>query len=170
MLLCYYVNAHKHCILGNTVTFYFYGIVWIIIIYVYIGLNITNSPQNITVCINDMAEINCGFTGVDPILIVPNWIIIMRSDNGSIVSNETVFGGEISANRISGFSWEPDVDSGTDNAPNSILLFGPIKKTHNQSSFQCFFINSRNQIVGTSRIGTITVIGKMKIPAVKQKW
>ena len=109
-----------------------------------------------------MAEINCGFAGADPRLVVPNWIIIMRNDDGSIVSNETVLGSAIALSLVSGYVWVPDVNSGPNNAPNSKLLFGPVSKTNDQSSFQCYFINSRNQILATSSIGTITVVGKMK--------
>ena len=128
----------------------------------YIGLNITNPPRNVTVCINNVAEINCGFTGADPLFVIPNWILIMRNDSGSIASNETVLGSDISLNLVSGLQWVPDVNSGANNAPNSKLLFGPVNKIHNQSSFQCVFMSALNQILATSSIGTITVVGKMK--------
>ena len=128
----------------------------------YIGFSITNPPQNVTVYINDVAEINCGFTGADPILVIPNWIIIMRNDDGSIVSNETVLGSAIASNRFNGYVWAPDVNGGANNAPNSKLLFGPVNKTHNQSSFQCIFASSQNEILAMSSIGTITVVGKIK--------
>ena len=119
----------------------------------YKGLNIINQPRNVTVCINNEAEINCGFTGADPLFAIPNWII----------NNKTVLGSDIILNHISGLQWVPDFNSGANNAPNSRLLFGPVNKTHNQSSFQCFFISIRNQVIATSSIGTITVVGKMKI-------
>ena len=125
-----------------------------------LGLNITNPPQNVTVCINSVAEINCGFIGTDPRFVIPNWIIF---NNGSIANNKTVLGSEISSNSVSGFEWVPDVTSGANNAPNSRLLFGPVNKTHNQSSFQCVFMSpTLNQILATSSIGTITVVGKIK--------
>ena len=126
----------------------------------YIALNITNPPQNVTMCINTAAEINCGFTGADPDLITPDWRIIMRNGDGNIVSNETITGNRIILNLVSGLEWVPDLDIGANNAPNSKLFFGPVNKTHNQSSFQCFFTNSRNQILAISSIGTITVVGK----------
>ena len=128
--------------------------------YVRTGLNITNPPQNVTVCINDMAEINCGFTGANPLLVLPNWIIF---NNGRFANNETVLGPDIALNRVSGFVWVPDVNSGAKNAPNSKLLFGPVNKTHNQSLFQCVFMSALNQVLATSSIGTITVVGKMKL-------
>ena len=131
--------------------------------YVYVGVIITNPPQNVTVCINNEAEINCGFTGADPDILIPSWIMIMRNEDGSIVSNETVFGAIISSNLVDNLRWVPDLDSGINNASNSKLLFGPVSKTDNQTSFQCFFVNSRNQFFATSNIGIITVVGKMKI-------
>ena len=111
-----------------------------------------------------MAEIYCGFTGADPDHVTPDWRIIMRNGDDNIVSNETVTGSSIISNCVSGFQWVPDFDSGANNAPNSKLLFGPVNETHNQSSFQCFFTNSRNEVIATSSIGTITVVGKIKAP------
>ena len=127
--------------------------------HVHIGLNITNPPQNVTVCINSRAEISCGFTGADPLLVLPNWIIF---NNGGIANNKTVSGSDITLNRVSGLQWVPDVTSGANNAPNSKLLFGPVNKIHNQSSFQCFFVSPLNEVFATSSIGTITVVGKIK--------
>ena len=129
----------------------------------YVGVIITNPPQNVTVCINNVAEISCGFTGADPNLVRPDWIIIMRNEDGSIVSNETVFGAVILSNLEDNLEWVPDLDSGTNNASNSKLSFGPVDKTDNQSSFQCYFVSSKNQILAISNIGIITVVGKMKI-------
>ena len=94
-----------------------------------LGLNITNPPTNVTVCINTVAEINCGFIGANPNLVTPNWRIIMRNDNGSIVSNETILGGNIAANLVSSLEWVPDTNSGEDNASNSKLIFGPVNNT-----------------------------------------
>ena len=125
-------------------------------------MNITNPPTNVTVCINTVAEINCGFTGADPEYATPNWRIIMRNENGSIASNETIVGQSISANLVSGLEWIPDLNSGADNAPNSELIFGPVNTTHNQSSFQCLFVTAWNEIIAASSIGTITVVGKME--------
>ena len=61
-----------------------------------VGLIITNGPQDTTVCMNVMAECYCGFTGTDPNFVVPNWRIVYRNDDGSIVSNDTVDGDDIS--------------------------------------------------------------------------
>ena len=61
-----------------------------------VGITISNGPQNITVCMNAMGEINCGFHGADPDAVVPDWKIIKRSRNGSIVSNVSLSGQDIS--------------------------------------------------------------------------
>ena len=45
------------------------------------------------VCINQVANCACGFTGADPNFVVPDWRIIKRK-NGVVVSNETVSGAE----------------------------------------------------------------------------
>ena len=37
-------------------------------------------------------NISCGYKGVDPFKIRPNWRIIKRNNNGSVISNETVSG------------------------------------------------------------------------------
>ena len=126
----------------------------------YIEINITNGPNNTTVCINDTAEINCGFTGGDPETVFPDWRIILRSDNGSI--NNTIYKGcNILGDRIDGLQWKPDNVSGNNNSPNSKLSVDPVNKTHNQSSYQCIFggLHSNNTIL--SEVGTITVVGKM---------
>ena len=127
-----------------------------------LGLSITNPPTNVTVCVNTVAEINCGFTGANPEFLAPNWRIIMRNDNGSIVSNETILGASISANLVSGLEWVADLNSGADNATNSKLVFGPVNNTHNQSSFQCIFVTLQNVVIAASSMGTITVVGKME--------
>ena len=128
----------------------------------FLGLNITNPPINVTVCVNTVAEINCGFTGANPNFVTPNWRIIMRNDSGSIVSNETIDGSDIVADRVSDLNWVPDTNSGEDDATNSKLIFGPVNSAHNQSSFQCIFATSRNEVIAASSIGTITVVGKME--------
>ena len=127
-----------------------------------LGLSITNGPQDTTVCVNAMAECDCGFTGADPNFLVPSWRIVFRSDDGSVISNDTIDGLSISNRLINGLQWMPDLTSGNNNAPNSKLLVGPVNMTHNQSSYQCIFIRS---VGGTiiSSVGTMTVVGKTTI-------
>ena len=123
-----------------------------------LGFSITNGPQDTTVCMNAMAECNCGFTGTDPSFAVPNWRIVFRSDNGSFISNDTINGFDILNRLINGLQWIPDLTSGDNNAPNSKLLIGPVNMTHNQSSYQCTFAIVSGSAV--SSVGTITVVGK----------
>ena len=86
---------------------------------------------------NTIAECDCGFTGVNPYFVIPDWRIVLTSDDGSIISNNTIDGDDIDNGLINGLQWIPDLTSGNDNAPNSKLLVGPVNMTHNQSSYQC---------------------------------
>ena len=128
----------------------------VFIIYV-VGFIITNGPQDTTVCMNAIAECYCGFTGANPTFAIPDWRIVFRSDNGSIVSNDTVVGVDIFNGNINGLQWVPDLTSGDNNATNSKLLVGPVNMTHNQSSYQCIFTGLKSV---TSSVGTMTVVGK----------
>ena len=87
----------------------------------------------------------------------PDWRIIFRSHDGSIVSNDTVNGVDIVSGHINGLQWVPDLTSGDNNATNSKLLVGPVNMTHNQSSYQCIFTLSGPVI---STVGIMTVVGK----------
>ena len=131
-------------------------------VFMILGLIITNGPQDTTVCMNAMAECNCGFTGIDPNFAVPNWRIVFRSDDGSVISNDFLDGDNIAQGLINGLQWMADLTSGDNNAPNSKLLVGPVNMTHNQSSYQCSFTRS---VGGTiiSNVGTMTVVGKTTI-------
>ena len=129
--------------------------------YTIADIKIVSRLQNTTVCINDKAEINCGYTGADPNTVVPTLNITLRSDNGSIISNNTVDGLTIFNKSRNGLQWVPDLTSGDNNATNSKLLVGPVNKTHNQSSYQCIFTTLNGSI--TSSVGTMTVVGKINI-------
>ena len=111
---------------------------------------------------NTTAECDCGFSRADPYLAIPNWRIVFRSDDGSIISNKTFDGDDIDNRLINGLQWEPDLTSGDNNAPNSKLLVGPVNMTHNQSSYQCIFELIRFDTV-ISSVGTMTVVGKTTI-------
>ena len=119
-----------------------------------IGLSITNGPQDTTVCMNAIAECDCGFSGASPHTTVLSWRIILRNDNGSVVSNVTHNGLDIARERINGLRWLSDLD----NATNSKLLVGPVNKTHNQSSYQCVFQALSGNVI--SSLGTMTIVGK----------
>ena len=126
-----------------------------------LGFSITNGPQDTTVCMNAMAECNCGFTGTDPNFVVPNWRIVFRSDDGRVISNDTISGAEISDRLINGLQWLPDLTSGDNNSPNSKLLVGPVNMTHNQSSYQCLFQTVSSSVI--SSVGIMTVVGKTTV-------
>ena len=129
-----------------------------------VGIFITNGPQDTTVCMNATAECDCGFTDseADPYLAIPNWRVVLKSDNGSIISNKTIDGHDIDNRLINGLQWVPDLTSGDNNAPNSKLLVGPVNMTHNQSSYQCIFELPASDTV-ISSVGTMTVVGKTTI-------
>ena len=114
---------------------------------------------------NDMAECTCGFDGANPAERIPDWIIITRSSDGTLISNDTIDGGDIIDNKHDGFVWRVG-DANTTSSPNGKLVVGPVDEIHNQSSYQCVFrlnqiINGsiQSQIVKSS-VGTLTVVGK----------
>ena len=109
-------------------------------------------------CMNAIAECDCGFSGASPDTTLPSWRIILRNDDGSVVSNITHNGIDIVDGRINGLQWLSDETSGGNNAPNSKLLVGPVNKTHNQSSYQCIFGATKGSII--SSLGTMTIMGK----------
>ena len=132
--------------------------------FTYVGFKITNGPQDTTVCINVMAECYCGFTGTDPFVALPNWRIVFRNDDGSIISNDILNGDDIFNGLIDGLQWVADLTSGDNNATNSKLLVGPVNMTHNQSSYQCIFPRVGGSVI--SSVGTMTVVGKAIVQAI----
>ena len=112
---------------------------------------------------NVMAECYCGFTGIDPNYIIPNWRIVFRSADGSIISNDILDGEDILNRSINGLQWLPDLTSGDNNATNSKLLVGPVNMTHNQSSYQYIFPRVGGSTI--SSVGTMTVVGKAIVQA-----
>ena len=109
-------------------------------------------------CMNAIAECDCGFSGASPHTTIPKWRIILRNDNGSVVSDVTHNGFDIGQEHINGIQWSPDETSGDNTSPNSKLLVGPVNKTHNQSSYQCIFETTSGLVL--SSVGTITIMGK----------
>ena len=117
---------------------------------------ITNGPQDTTVCAYQYAKIPCGFTGADPNLVVPNWTIIKRDRNGTVVSNYSVNGTEI--NRFNdGLKWKPNLA----NPNNSVLRVGPVDGTDNQSSYQCSFVLSNDTTY--SNVAMLTVLSEFSV-------
>ena len=107
---------------------------------------------------NAIAECDCGFSGASPHTTVPSWRIILRNDDGSVVSKVTHSELDIVGEHINGLQWLPDETSKDYNAPNSKLLVGPVNKTHNQSSYQRIIPTIRGSVI--SSVVTITVVGK----------
>ena len=109
-------------------------------------------------CTNATAECHCGFIGADPNFVIPNWRIILRSEDNRIISNDTYNGYNIVNEDINGLQWVPDLTSGDNNASNSKLLVDPVNMTYNQLSCQCIIEIINDTII--SSVGTITVVGK----------
>ena len=116
---------------------------------------ITKHPMNVTVCSGTKAKISCGYTGVsDPFSTRPNWRIIKRNNNGSVISN--VSGMDIRSNKINGLNFT--IVMKDNSADGSYLLVGPVDDTYNNTSYQCIFTINDN-IIESDTAGTITVIG-----------
>ena len=126
--------------------------------YISVELVITNGPMNVTVCSGTKAKISCGYTGVpDPFNTRPNWRIIKRNNNDSVISNETVSGMDIRSNLIDDLTFHFATSGGSD-ANGSYLSVGPVDDTYNNTSYQCIFTINDN-IIESDTAGTITVIG-----------
>ena len=123
-----------------------------------VALEITNGPMDTTVCTGIFANISCGFINGDPNTALPDWEIVRRSDDGSVISNMTITRRNINNNNNDRLKWVPDTTSGVNMSPNSRLLVGPVDETYNQSSYQC--------VIGTisgdveSSVGILTVAGE----------
>ena len=114
--------------------------------------------MNVTVCSGTKANISCGYTGVsDFIQTKPNWRVIERNRNGSIISNETVSGMDILNNTTDRLEFVVNIRNGN-NADESYLSVGPVDDTYNNTSYQCIFTINDN-IIESDTAGTITVIG-----------
>ena len=119
---------------------------------------ITNGPMNVTVCSGTKANISCGYTGVyDFVSARPNWRIIKRNNNGSVISNGTVSGMDILNSTTDGLEFFATISNDT-NADGSYLSVGPVDDTYNNTSYQCIFTINDN-IIESDTAGTITVIG-----------
>ena len=115
--------------------------------------------MNITVCGGTKAEISCGYTGVTDFVVTrPNWRIIKRSNNGSVISNETVSGMDIRRHKFDDLRFVVHISGNDNSADGSYLSVGPVDNTYNNTSYQCIF-NISNTIIESDTAGTITVIG-----------
>ena len=114
--------------------------------------------MNVTVCNGTKAEISCGYTGVsDPFIVMPNWRIIKRHNNGSVISNETVSGMDIHSNNIDDLEFIT-VRNREGSTDGSYLSVGPVDDSYNNTSYQCIF-TINDTIIESDTAGTITVIG-----------
>ena len=120
-------------------------------------LMITNGPMNVTVCSGTKANTSCGYTGVyDPFSTLPNWRIIKRNNNGSVISNETVSGMDIHINKFDDLRFVVVYSNGK--YDHNYLSVGPVDDTYNNTSYQCIF-TINDTIIESNTAGTITVIG-----------
>ena len=118
---------------------------------------ITNGPMNVTVCSGTTAKISCGYAGVTVLSsAVPNWRIIKRNNNGSVISNKTV---SINNDTNDGLKFFIILKKkgNVKTADGSYLLVGPVNDTYNNTSYQCIF--TINDTIIESTAGTITIIG-----------
>ena len=123
------------------------------------GLIITNGPSNVTECLNDNTQslaiqIPCGFTGA-PATTLPNWRIIRRAEDGSVISDVTRNVADINDDNNDKFFYVTNLN----NSANSFLSVGPVDKSYNQSSYQCSFQLDDHTII-KSKVGTITLFGE----------
>ena len=123
-----------------------------LIINFFVALIITNHPMNVTVCSGTKAKISCGYTGVSN-LIWPDWRIIKRNNNGSVISNVTVSGLDIRSEIIDDLRFAVVVNDNS--ADESYLSIGPVDDTYNNTSYQCIFTIN----IESDTAGTVTVIG-----------
>ena len=126
---------------------------------------INRGPNNVTECLNGekqflAIEIPCGFTGAPANTTLPNWRIIRRAEDGSVISDVTRNTTDINNNLSDKLEWVPDLTNQDVNSSiNSFLLIGSVDKTYNQSSYQCSFQLDDHTII-KSKVGTITLFGE----------
>ena len=121
-----------------------------------IDLQIINGPRaTSSVCVNDKADIYCGFQGADPHDVEVLWHITLRNSHVMVVS-----GNDIST-PTNGLQWVLDESSGNDRSPNSKLIVGPVSEGEDQSTYWCS-IGLPGQTKINSARETLTVIGKLQ--------
>ena len=111
--------------------------------------------MNTTACANQNASFFCGFTGVDPLLLILNWNIIWRNISGSIIHERRYSVYTINVDSNNGLKWVPDFN----NSNNSRLVIDSVSKVYNQSSFQCIIPSTDGDSI-VSTTGFLTVAGK----------
>ena len=113
--------------------------------------------MNVTVCSGTKAKISCGYAGVsDFFTIRPDWRIIKRNNNGSVISNVTVSGLDMRSQKFDDLRFTLVISG--NRADGSYLSVGPVDDTYNNTSYQCIFTINDN-IIESDTAGTITVFG-----------
>ena len=113
--------------------------------------------MNMTVCSGSVAQMSCDYTGApDPRNTRPDWRIIKRSNDGHVISNETVNAVIIRFNKTDGLVFLAQVL--INNSVIGRFLVGPVDDTYNNTSYQCIF-TINDTIIGSDTAGTVTVIG-----------
>ena len=92
------------------------------------SLMITNSPNNVTEYLNDHTKslaihIPCGFTGA-PATTLPNWRIIRRAEDGSVISDVTRNVTNINDYLSDKLFWISDLTNEVNNSANTFLSVG----------------------------------------------
>ena len=119
--------------------------------------------MNVTECLNDNTQLiaiqmPCGFTGA-PSTTLPNWRIISRAEDGSVISDVTRNATDINNNLGDKLFWVADLTNAANNSVNSFLSIGSVDRAYNQSSYQCNFQLDDQPII-KSKMGTITLFGE----------
>ena len=115
--------------------------------------------MNVTVCNGTKAKVSCGYTGVDDFVTTrPDWRIIKRNNNGSVISNKTVSGMDIRSNKFDDLRFVVRISGNDNSADRSYLSVGPVDDTYSNTSYQCIF-TINDTIIESDTAGTITVIG-----------
>lgn len=122
-------------------------------------LQIIHGPRGTTtllVCINDKADINCGFQGANPTDVEVIWYITRQNSHVMTVPANDIL------TPTNGLQWVLDESSGNDRSPNSKLIVGPVGEEHDQSTYKCS-IGLPGEPKINSTIETLIVVGMIII-------
>ena len=104
------------------------------------------------VCINDKADINCGFQGANPTDVEVIWYIARQNSHVMTVPANDIL------TPTNGLQWVLDVSSGNDRSPHSKLIVGPVGEEHHLSTYQCS-IGLPGEPKINSTIETLIIVG-----------
>ena len=109
-----------------------------------------------SVCINDKADINCGFQGANPTDVEVIWYIARQNSRVMTVPTNDIL------TPTNGLQWVLDVSSGNDRSPHSKLIVGRVGEEHHRSTYQCS-IGLPGEPKINSAIETLIVVGMIII-------